>query len=1132
MCILCQREAQEAARVQREKASSKRKGKKPSVGIQHLPPELISLIVQHVVDSQHDFPPFESNPPVGMMDFLGAMVANSLDAGDPMPPNGAAGGGGVGVATGMGPEPGASRNSREEEEESDEEMPPLENVVSVPSSVPNHIGTSASATVNQASSSSATNPDTTVSASAAQHSASTTTTTKPFSLNLNPAWPVSPSQPNASQGTNPFSFVGGMVKREEQKGNPVFAPPTSDQTPSMSKASSSAAPQTIVPSAGPSPTPPTPSQAWSTFPQPRILSTPGRTSHRTNSSLDQVPEELKTKPMEYMSIPELERVIVCVQAETLLAEQEMTKLEKDLVEKIKAAGYWDVKDLKAFLGVKEDMIDVPDGIYIPIAPDSRRGELLVKFDALDKRARKCQMWISAVAERFQEFRSAVSSGRVYPRGDFKKEVTIPGSASMKKNASSGLSWTTGFLNKTAPLKNSTSTPNESASLPSSSGATDKTLKVTPHKLTTPSAETTKPRLQWNTGFLNSTSSDSTKAPTKTQDAINGYSNPYPSTSNGSLDAQSRSQNESDSRSFSVHPIPSFASSVAPDGGNDEELEDEDGLNEEDADADNLETYTEDDEDDEDYDDEMAMYKLRNPPTYPDGVPTSPLLPLCLVNRSFLRAAREKLYRHVTLHDAYQVHLFLQTLKSTPAAVPIYLGSKTEHGLGGFTHHVKGLYFMQPDDIGLARGGGRLILDVIKMCKRLEQLKLCMGFMESAAYEVMSAIASAENLKGLAMRTSSDELTPMVITIPRIYKLMSHLPNLREADFCDIRPSAEGQIWEEDDFWDCNADDEIDDDYLDGEDGEGVGIRSIPGLKVLDLSHPVIEGDELEAILRQSKNLEELRIRHPSRSLTRAALTKAIMCHGLTLTSLNLSLQTEWHPVTVPLTAPAVPYVPSPLPSYPSPEQIKKVSRHPYLGDILIRWLPSLKNLTLDGPIYSNAIWSGLPDSMEKISLRGSKVLTASPVFAKLKKGMDIWVPARKAESKLIKREKKERNRLGRPALPLNSWELVDYLLPPEKRAVITHKSTFQRQNAAYTALPLIHYANNGKGLLALPNLTCLHLGDFMTWKEKDRKAISSLCDKRKICLHGASPPAGVDGLGAAAAFAAMGGIPLPLGMLG
>ncbi|GAA5986591.1 hypothetical protein JCM10908_003816 [Rhodotorula pacifica] len=452
----------------------------------------------------------------------------------------------------------------------------------------------------------------------------------------------------------------------------------------------------------------------------------------------------------------------------------------------------------------------------------------------------------------------------------------------------------------------------------------------------------------------------------------------------------------------------------PDGGDDDDDGDED---DDDDDDDDWESENEHDaEDEDDSDDEDRIFS--------DGLPLDPVVPLALVNRPFLHAARKVLYRHVAVPSPYVAVLVRETLsRSDPAGfiegdkvlLPTkeYDGGKTKITRNVLCNMVRSLTFSFEGDCTLGRGGGRVYIDLIRMCTdNLEMLTLRPLFMASATKPLLEALAELKRLKEVDLYSSTEPKKPFIVTTARIYKLMQQSwRDLEKLIITDLKPAEEGPGEEYDEMWeiaDDFADAEYDRQQIERKEGDkeeegdmedkdagdkstdSVVARRPRGLKDLQLYGFNVTGTELELILQDSKQtLRTLALHRPSYLFKRTDLASTLLTFGHNLTMLDLLLPDTWDPVPKLLPGQSRPPFPVRPKDHkvgePSDEYKTKVGRYTYLLDAVMPCLPNLTRLRFDGPHASAHVFAWFPEKLKTVSFSNCPTISPSTLVKVLNK---------------------------------------------------------------------------------------------------------------------------------------------------
>lgn len=186
-------------------------------------------------------------------------------------------------------------------------------------------------------------------------------------------------------------------------------------------------------------------------------------------------------------------------------------------------------------------------------------------------------------------------------------------------------------------------------------------------------------------------------------------------------------------------------------------ESEDGHNEEEADIDEM-FHTGDEDSLADPKETTDLSKC----TFQDGLPLDPLLPLALVSRSFLSAVRSKLYgKTIVLEDTYQSSLFLRTLEN--ASVSSFYPEdepdaddeelRKRYSIPWLVRHL--IINIDVKTLTLARGGGSVILDILKHCTRMEHFICGPHWPRSAESKLIAALQGCTEMRSIALSGGVD-----------------------------------------------------------------------------------------------------------------------------------------------------------------------------------------------------------------------------------------------------------------------------------------------------------------------------------------------------------------------------------------
>lgn len=338
-------------------------------------------------------------------------------------------------------------------------------------------------------------------------------------------------------------------------------------------------------------------------------------------------------------------------------------------------------------------------------------------------------------------------------------------------------------------------------------------------------------------------------------------------------------------------------------------------------------------------------------SYPDGLPSNPFLPLALVSRSFLNAARTLLYsKHIHLNDAYQAHLFLRTL--TSPQVSVYddepdADDEDARQQTMLSYRVRDVAFDIRNLISLGRGGGNLFIDILKNCPRLERVACTADFMRSAQKPLESALARCSNLRCIHLRGGDVPAKDLVWEVRNLASLLSKWPKLDNLQVLWLKHSINGPL---------------------------LPAPKIQ-LKRLSLAHLDITDSDLSYLLKGSKGtLKQLDLHRPTSKLTRVGVARVLIEHGPTLTSLQLDVNPSWHPMTA-----AAP------PAEASNVTEDRAGKCRYLLDGLTGHLKVLEELKLSGSLASTILLARLPKTITVLAFQDNLAIDVAKMLTLLKK---------------------------------------------------------------------------------------------------------------------------------------------------
>ncbi|OAV94551.1 hypothetical protein PTTG_04112 [Puccinia triticina 1-1 BBBD Race 1] len=159
-------------------------------------------------------------------------------------------------------------------------------------------------------------------------------------------------------------------------------------------------------------------------------------------------------------------------------------------------------------------------------------------------------------------------------------------------------------------------------------------------------------------------------------------------------------------------------------------------------------------------------------SWPEGLPSNPLLPLCLVNRTFGKYAQQALFTHVTLVDQGQACLFYQALTSPSLSQDSSELRLDEHRRrseenqaarnapaspiddqyppASLAHLVRSLEFKFIGPCSMGRGGGSLMCEILRACPFVENITIATSFLTRCQEPILDALASRPLIKSFVL----------------------------------------------------------------------------------------------------------------------------------------------------------------------------------------------------------------------------------------------------------------------------------------------------------------------------------------------------------------------------------------------
>ncbi|KAA1119161.1 hypothetical protein PGT21_016648 [Puccinia graminis f. sp. tritici] len=428
-------------------------------------------------------------------------------------------------------------------------------------------------------------------------------------------------------------------------------------------------------------------------------------------------------------------------------------------------------------------------------------------------------------------------------------------------------------------------------------------------------------------------------------------------------------------------------------------------------------------------------------SWPDALPSNPLLPLCLVNHTFRHFAQEKLFTNVALVDQWQAYLFHRTLTSPS----LLNGSDDTEGLidrqdedefgentsttaqsfavyparlSRLARHVRALQFRWTGHCSMGKGGGSLICEILQSCPLLESIIIGTSFLTRCKEHILQALASRRLIKEFVVLENPNTgcLTFQWQAHEVVGRLFSRWDFLETVEFIRL-PG-----------WPYKEVETI--------------YRSIPtlncALRTIVLNDPSLNEKELSMILKSSwQSLRTLQISCPTSLLGRPGLCRILKEYtSPDLESLTLEVGRCWHPI----------------PSSTRLESGIDSEINPGLLDFVFKSSSSLRKikvLSITGPLAGPEFFSLLPQSIVKLTWNRCDLspLTFADALSSWRLSENQWSP---------------------PEMPY---------YPPDYSFGVDERVQW------------------------LPNLKCCSVGDTITWSTQDLQFILRELEARQVCFH-------------------------------
>ncbi|KAI9622131.1 hypothetical protein KEM48_007444 [Puccinia striiformis f. sp. tritici PST-130] len=348
-------------------------------------------------------------------------------------------------------------------------------------------------------------------------------------------------------------------------------------------------------------------------------------------------------------------------------------------------------------------------------------------------------------------------------------------------------------------------------------------------------------------------------------------------------------------------------------------------------------------------------------TWPEGLPSHPLIPLSLVSSTFRECAQGRLFKRVELSSPWQAYLFLSALNSHTTHEKKNRISRVDSAhQSTLAQKVRSLNFKLSSSSAsiagsMGKGGGSAICGILRSCPLLERITIDTVFLSSCKEPIMQALSTQRRIEEFCI-LSDQKIGPTDVQwlLEELdARLFSNWDMLEIVDLSQLSSR-----------WFTTT--------------ENIQ-KSIPvfnrALRSIKLNIPDLDEKELYSLLASSKeSIRTLEIFYPTSKLDRMGLFRILKdCTNPELESLEISVDDTWHH----------------LPDLTSSEGLDDPAQNPYLIDILFHSsfrtsFRKLKSLHIDGPIASSRLLSLPPKSIEDVQWcleRASDLEFVREVFA-------------------------------------------------------------------------------------------------------------------------------------------------------
>ncbi|KAA1125789.1 hypothetical protein PGTUg99_020036 [Puccinia graminis f. sp. tritici] len=345
-------------------------------------------------------------------------------------------------------------------------------------------------------------------------------------------------------------------------------------------------------------------------------------------------------------------------------------------------------------------------------------------------------------------------------------------------------------------------------------------------------------------------------------------------------------------------------------------------------------------------------------SWPRGLPSNPLLPLSLVNRTFQRCAQEILFKNVPLLSRWRAIKFLETLTCQSIQHPstsrrcnrkraknvqdenvrmlqlLKIDYSFQSSLAG---HVRSLQLIYNGMFSMAKGSGQLFCGIIHSCPLLEHIAISTAVSMDCKELLLEALSSRQRIKEFVILDNFDNDSHSMFqwnVDDVVCRLFSQWDYLETVELSGLR----------------------------GPSGPMIGTIEMPipilncAVQTMILHNPELDEQELSILLQTfGGSMRTLELNSPGHKINRARLCRILNeCTNPELECLTL----DWSHYEPPV---------SPVPGATNSDDPITIR---CLLDILFKSpsaLRNLKSLSFTGTVATDTLFERLPDSIVKLA---------------------------------------------------------------------------------------------------------------------------------------------------------------------